>query len=433
MERETFSSGWGTLLATAGVAIGLGNVWRFPYMMGLYGGSAFLLVYLLIVFTLGVPALACEWALGRGGGRGVLGSLRSAGLPGAPYVGGLLLVTVTMAASYYGVVVAWVLDFAVLFAFSAAGGASLDAQSFGRLVAAPAWQLPGLAATVIAACLCLGAGVKRGIEKVSRAVLPLFFLLFVVLVVRAVTLPGAAHELTRYLAPDWSGLSAEMVLAALGQAFFSLALGGTFMVVYGGYLRRTTTERNLFAQAAATAITDAAAALLAALAVVPAVLALGLDMASGPPLLFEVVPEVFGRMPAGAWFGLLFFASVFLVALLSLMAAYEVVVQALTEHLGWPRRRALLVVGAGELVLAAPALVSLGYVEQSDFIWGSTMQPLGGAIAVVALVWFAGRRWAVAELGPQAARAPVWLWLRWVVPGAILASLAFGWWERWRG
>lgn len=424
--RETFAAGWGTVLATAGVAIGLGNVWRFPYMMGSYGGAVFLVLYLAIVVAFGIPALICEQALGRATRSGPLGAFRRVELPGAAVWGGLLLVTVTMAASYYGVVVAWVLDFAVL----SAAGRGAEPGLFEEFTSSVVRQLPGVAVTVGAACGVLYLGVRRGIERISQTVLPLFFVLFLVLIGRSLTLPGAVPELVAYLTPSWDGLSGETVLAALGQAFFSIALGGTFMVVYGSYL---PAEENLPRTAVATALTDATAALLAGLVVVPAVLALGLDMDTGPSLLFEVMPEVFGRLPAGSVFAAVFFVSVFLVALLSLMAAYEVVVAELGAHLGWSRRRALVALGAVQLLLAFPALLVPGYIEQSDFVWGSTMQVLGGGLAVMALVWSYGRARALEAVGVE--HVPGWLvaWVRWVIPGGILATLAYGWWERWMG
>lgn len=423
---ETFASGWGAVLATAGVAIGLGNVWRFPYMMGLYGGAAFVVLYLLLVVAFGIPALICEQALGRATGRGPLGALRAAGLPGAGFFGGLLLLTVTLAASYYGVVVAWVLDFAALFAAGQGGRDGLFAWATGSVPG----QLPGLVATVLAACLVLHLGVRRGIERISRAVLPAFFLLFLVLLGRSLTLPGALPALGSFLAPDWSQISGQTVLAALGQAFFSLALGGTFMVVYGSYLER---DDPLPRDAAATALTDASAAVLAGLVIVPAVLALGLDLASGPSLMFVVLPQVFARLPLGELFGFLFFLSVFLVALLSLMAAYEVVVEALVHHLGWTRRRSLVAVAGSQLLLAVPALVVPGYIAWSDFVWGSTMQPLGGAVAVIALAWCLGRSRALKAVGVE--EVPRWLlgWVRWGIPAGIFSTLAYGWWERWGG
>ena len=430
--RETFVAGWGTVLTTAGVAIGLGNVWRFPYMMGSYGGAAFLLLYLTLVVVFGIPALVCEQALGRATRSGPLGALRAARLPGASFWGWLLLVTVTMAASYYGVVVAWVLDFAVL----AAVGHGADPGGFAELTASPARQIPAVLATVAATCLILHLGVRRGIQRVSRTVLPLFFLLFLVLIGRSLTLPAALPRLLAWLTPRWDQVTGEVVLAALGQAFFSLALGGTFMVIYGSYL---SPSERLPRTATATALTDAAAALLAGLVVVPAVLALGLDMESGPSLLFVVLPEVFAHLPAGAVFAVLFFVSVFLVALLSLMAAYEVVVAALVDHAGWSRGRALAVLGVVQLLLSVPALWSPeGYIGWSDFLWGSTMQVLGGGVTVVALTWSYGRGREPSEvagetLGLERVHPLLMFWVRWVIPLGIGATLVYGWWVRWGG
>lgn len=430
---DRFSSTWGLLAATAGVAIGLGNVWRFPYMMGRYGGSAFLVVYLAVIVLFGLPALMAEMTLGRATRRGPLGALRAVGLPGAGLWGSLLVVTVTMAASYYGVVIAWVVDFLVRYlvgATGAAAGAEAPGALFGRLVGSFTEQLAALVVVVGLSCLALAAGVRRGIERVSRLALPLFFFLFLVLLVRVLTLDGAMGAVADFLVPRFGEMGPESYLAALGQAFFSLALGGTFMVVYGAYLPARTSIPRV---AGTTAAVDVAAALVAGLAVVPAVAVFGLDLASGPSLLFDVLPEVFARLPAGRLFAVAFFAAVALVALLSLMAAYEVMIEAATRHFGWSRSRAVVSVGLLELVLGIPALLSLRYLETSDLLWGSTMQPLGGAVAVVALVWSFGRARALEEMsrgGALPAPSLLVLWLRWVVPGGILTILVYGWWER---
>ncbi len=183
-------------------------------------------------------------------------------------------------------------------------------------------------------------------------------------------------------------------------------------------------------QAVITAGADTAAALMAGLIVVPAVFAFGLDLSAGPSLMFEVMPEVFARMPAGAWFGVVFFLSVFMVAMLSLIAAYEVIATALEESLAWSRRRSLLVIAAAEIALALPAYTVAGYIGTSDLIWGSTMQPLGAALAVIALTWCVGRVGTLEEM--RSATGPVvpaflFYWLKYVIPTAILLILVFGW------
>ena len=424
-DRSTFSSTWGTVLATAGVAIGLGNIWRFPYMMGKYGGVVFLLVYLAIVVAFGLPALMIEWSLGRHTRRGTWGAFERTGMPGGRFCSYLLLLTVTMAASYYGVVLAWVLYFGV--AFAAAPMTSRIPPDFGALGGSVWTQALCVIATVGLGCAVLFFGVKRGIERISKLALPLFFVLFAVLIVRALTLDGAMAGLREFLKPQWGNFTGQTALAALGQAFFSLALGGTFMVVYGSYMRN---KEDIPRSAVWTATADVTAALMAGLIVVPAALALGLPLDSGVPLMFEVMPEVFEKMPGGNLWGALFFISIFVVAMLSLMAAYEVIVAALTDGLGWSRGRALAGVLIVELVLAVPAVLSGRYIELSDLIWGSTMQPVGAAIAVVAMTWFVSRTKTLEELRKNASLpVPTWLfyWTRYAVPLAIVVMLVYGW------
>lgn len=423
--RSTFSSTWGTVLSTAGVAIGLGNIWRFPYMMGEYGGAVFLIVYLGIVVAFGIPALMVEWSLGRHTRRGTWGAFQRAGMPGGRWFSYLLLITVTMAASYYGVVLAWVLYFAV--AYGSSPLTSQLAPDFGLLTASVWMQAICVAVTVSLGCGALFFGVKRGIERISKLALPVFFLLFAVLIVRSLTLDGAMTGLREFLVPRWGEFTGATALAALGQAFFSLALGGTFMVIYGSYMRA---EEDIPRNAMLTAGADVGAALMAGLIVVPAALALGVSLKTGVPLLFEVMPEVFRKMPAGSLWGALFFGSIFLVAMLSLIAAYEVIASAFIDGLGWSRGRVLTGVLVIELLLAVPALTVNRYIEFSDLIWGSTMQPVGAAIAVVAMTWSVNRATALKELRANSTMpVPDWLfyWTRYVVPIAIAVMLVYGW------
>lgn len=281
--------------------------------------------------------------------------------------------------------------------------------------------------TVVAGCGSLQFGVRGGIEKVSRWALPAFFGLFVILIIRVLTLDGAAAGLRAFLVPRWDNFTAATPLAALGQAFFSLGLGGTFMVVYGSYLRA---QDNIPRAALLTAGADVTAALLGGLVVAGAAFAFSIPLSSGPPLMFDVMPRVFNEMSAGGFFGAAFFSAVYLVAILSLMAAYEVLVAAVTDGLGWTRGRALIILVAVQVVLSIPALSVESYIEYSDLIWGSTMQPVGGALAVIALTWCLGRTKASAEIRRSSRTSiPDWLfyWLKYGLPVGILATLAYGW------
>ncbi len=424
-ERETFSSAWGAVLVTAGTAIGLGNVWRFPYMMGTYGGASFLIFYLVIVVAFGIPGLMAEWALGRTTRRGPMGAFQRSGVLGGPFWAYLLLVTVTMAASYYAVVIAWVLEYAVIFT---TGGLTQDASTtFGDVSGEPVGQIPYFLFVALSAGLAVHLGVRKGIERVSKLILPVFFLLFLVLIIRTLTLDGAGAGLKYFWLPRWDQLDPRTALAALGQAFFSLALGGTFMVIYGSYMKR---DEDIPRNAVFTAVADVAAAVMAGLIVVPAVVALGIDLSSGPPLLFVTMPQVFDQLPAGDVFGALFFFSVFVVALLSLIASYEVIVASLADHFG--RGRGLILAGTLilQFALAIPAMSSQAYLALSDLVWGSTMQPLGAALALVALAWFVGQTKTLEELRRNASLPiPLFLfyWIKYVVPTGIIGTLLVGW------
>ena len=423
--REHFATSWGAILTTAGVAIGLGNIWRFPYMVGSFGGGGFLIVYLVVVLAFGVPALMCEWALGRSTRRGPMGAFQSAGMPGARLWSGLLLVTIVMASSYYTVVLAWVLYYALLFAGSAADTPSQ--QIFTTLTSTPWLQFSGVLVCILLACTALATGVRSGIERCSRAIMPLFFILFLLLVGRTLSLEGAWSRLLGYLAESSGQFSPRTVLAAMGQGMFSLSLGGTFMVIYGSYLRR---RENIPNGALWTALLDVSAAILAFLVVVPAVLVLEIDMESGPPLLFVVMPQVFQGMEWGNLLGTIFFASVLLVGMLSLIGAYEVVVGACKDAWGISRHRTLAVLAAIQLVLAVPPMFIDGYIFYSDLVWGTTMQPFGAALAMVALLWCQGRAKALGEISRNSRLVlPRFLfyWMKYVVPTGVLIALVYGW------
>ena len=434
-EREQFAGRWGVVFALLGVAVGLGNVWRFPYMMGLYGGAAFLFVYLLVVVAFGIPALVAELALGRATGQGPLRAFSAAGLPGGRLVGGVLYLGVGMAMSYYLVVVGWILAYLVISIANATGFADdFSAATFGWLQRNPFLQV--LCALVVAAASAevVGRGVRRGIERASTLFVPLFGLLMVLLAVRSLTLPGAAEGIRYLLTPDWDGLRrtgalTSTVLAATGQAFFSLGLGGTFFVIYGSYLKGS---EQLSRRALGTALGDVLASLLAAFAVIPAVFATGLSPASGPPLLFEVLPEACRRMPGGLLFAVMFFAGLGCVAFLSGVAAVEVLVGSLTDRRAVSRRKAAWGVCMVLVVVGYPAAQSIDYLFLSDRIWGSTMQPLGSVVAMIALTWGLGRRRATAQLANERGELPGWVgtwyfWLRYAVPVGVVGALISGW------
>jgi NSS family neurotransmitter:Na+ symporter len=423
--RITFSSSLGTVLATAGVAIGLGNIWRFPYMMGEYGGSAFLLIYVAIIVAFGIPVLMAEWALGRHTRQGPIGAFQAAGVPGGRWVAAVLIFALFMAASYYGVVLAWVLGESRVFVGAALGAddpTGLRAVGGGVLA-----QYVYIFLTMGLACAVILLGVRGGIERASKLLMPLFFVLFVVLIVRTLTLDGAGAALASFLTVRFADLRPDTPLAALGQAFFSIGLGGTFMVAYGSYLRD---EQAIPGAAIGTVLADLSAALMAGLIIVPAVIVLGHEMSGGPRLLFQVMPDVFGTMPAGNAYGTIFFFAVFVVGLLSLIAAYEVIIDALTSTLGWRRGTATAVLLVLQLGVAFPAIWFEDYIRWSDLVWGTTMQPLGSAVAIVVATWCIGRASLLEQIRRESnLPVPVFLfyWLKYVVPVGVTVVLVYGW------
>jgi NSS family neurotransmitter:Na+ symporter len=430
-ERETFTSRFGLLMTMIGVAVGLGNVWRFPYMVGKFGGASFVAIYILAVVLLGIPALMAEWALGRHTRLGPLGAFASAGLPLGRYVGWFFFFVVTVATGYYTNAIGWVL-------YHGIG----EALSLVRITHDPAAILPPLegldsrslalqlacTAFVLSSCaVVLVKGLRAGIERASKLIMPTLLGIVMLLVLRTLTLPGAWGGVRWYLLKiDFIQLDRNVVVAALGQAFFSLSLGGTFMVVYGSYLAR---EEELRRNASWTASGDLIAGLLAGLAIVPAVIALGMEPESGPGLIFSTLPKVFDQIPFGGFFGLLFFVGLFGAAYLSAVAALEVLVAGVVDNTSISRTAAVWLMTVIVFVLSVPPMINMRVFVPWDLTFGSGMQTLGALFAVIAVGWCIDRREALRQLQPEGlSRSTVWLyhWLRFVVPAAIL--LVAAWW-----
>jgi NSS family neurotransmitter:Na+ symporter len=269
-------------------------------------------------------------------------------------------------------------------------------------------------------------GLRRGIERASRILMPLLFGTLLLLIARSLTLPGAAEGVRWFLAFHPGDVTASVTLAALGQVVFSLALGGTFMVTYGSYLREGTDLRS---DAALTVLGDTTAGLLAGLALFPAVFALGLEPGSGPTLLFITVPELFARIPGGWAFGALFYVALGGAALLSGIAAFEVLVVGLSDVVGWSRRRAVWVTGTAAFVLALPPMVNLGIFVPWDLTFGSGAQTFGAVVAVATVGWVMSRSDLLRQLGGEhPSRWDRFLagWLRWVIPAAVAGAAV--WW-----
>jgi len=425
VKRETFTSVFGLLMTMIGVAVGLGAVWRFPYMVGKFGGAAFVLFYMLVVCFIGIPALMVEWTLGRHTRLGPLGAYSKAGLPGGKIFGAFLFVIVLIATGYYSNAIGWV-------GYHAVG----ELAKVVRIDFKPELILPPqegfnltsfvlqliMTALVIFFCaIVLNKGLRKGIEKTSKVIVPALFIILIVIIVRSITLPGAGEGLRWYIGRfRLNELTPSVMAAALGMAFFSMSLGGTFMVIYGSYLNK---EAKILKMAVFTGLGAALAGILAGFAIFPAVFAFGLEPSSGPNLIFSTLPQTFSKMPAGWLFGTLFFFGLFGAAFLSDIAAFEVLVGGITDNTKISRKKAVWSVCVIVFFLAVPPMINFKIFVPWDLTFGSGMQVLGSLLAVLTAVWFIKRIELLKELS-QGQKKPVpkflYLWMKFAVPAAIL-------------
>jgi NSS family neurotransmitter:Na+ symporter len=428
INQKQYSSRLATIFTLVGVAVGLGNVWRFPYMMGQYGGSAFFAVYLVFTLLFAVPALMAEMSLGRETRGGTLVAFRSVfGRNWGSAVGFLLLFTILIAGSYYAVVVANVF-FTTGYSVAAGFDSPESIASFKSILENGWAQYAVTLGLVSIALLVVHLGLRRGIELISKIAVPFFTLSIIVLIVYALSLPGAFGHLLQFMRPDLAALTSEQVFAALGQSFFSVGLGGTFMIVYGGYLRESESIPKI---AIATCLGDTGASLLASLFLVPTILVFGLDIASGPGLIFATLPELFGQMPAGRLLGSLFLLALSAVAFLSLVAAYEVFVEGVDKEVlpKIERGKVVVMVGIAMAVLTLPTNLYPSLIGTLDLIFGSGMQVFGSILAVIGVTWAIGslnaRRQIFGMASESGVSGIIFGWMKWAVP-AVLLSVLFG-------
>lgn len=422
--RETFASRFGTLVTIIGVAIGLGNVWRFPYMVGKFGGAAFVLFYTFVSVVIGVPALMAEFALGRYSRRGPVGAFAAAGIPYGREVGWFFFIVVMAATGYYTAVIGWVLYYA-FGQLAASVHVAIDASAVlppdtGFNAKSLVLQLICTGIVILTVAVVVSRGLRAGIERASKVLLPMLMVVILILMARSLTLPGAMRGVQWYILKfRFADLTPTVMVAAIGHAIFSLSLGGTFMVVYGSYLRD---DESLARPAIWTVIGDTGSALLCGFAVIPAVFALGLEPTSGPGLIFATLPKVFAAVPFGALFGCLFFVGLFGAGYLSDIGAFEVLVAGITDNTALDRKRAVWVVAAAVFLLSIPPTINNRIFVPWDLTFGSGMQTLGSLVAALAVGWCIARSAALRQLGERGEKlAPTWLyyWIRFGIPAVI--------------
>lgn len=329
-KKEQWATKFGFILSSAGAAIGLGAIWKFPYMTGMNGGGAFFLLFILFTILIGLPILIAEFIIGRGSQKEAVGAYRALA-PGShwSFVGKWGVVGAFILMSFYSVVGGWVLIYSIL---SIIGSVIRDQADYAALfmtVTESPWiTITGFALFMLINIIVISFGIKDGIEKSSKILMPLLFIFFIVLVIRALTFEGAAEGLRFFLQPDFSQLNAEAVLYALGQSFFSLAVGISVMVTYSSYLDK---KASLPSAAVSVSIMNIFVSLLAGLAIFPIVFSFGLKPTEGPGLLFMVLPEAFAQMPFGELFLSLFFLLFLFAVLTSSFSMLEIITAAFTE------------------------------------------------------------------------------------------------------
>ena len=392
-----FTSSVGFVLAAVGSAVGMGNIWLFPYRVGQYGGGAFLIPYFIFVALFSYAGLSAEFALGRMTGTGTAGSFdfifKRRGWKGGAIIGTLPLLGVLGIAIGYSVVVGWVLRYSA----GAITGSVLagNAQTYFDTLAVDFGSIPWHLAAVVLTALILILGVEGGIEKISKFMMPAFFILFLIIAVRVFFLPGSEGGYAYLLQPDWSYLlNPKTWIYAMGQAFFSLSINGAGMLIYGSYMKK---DEDIIKHSGYTALLDTLAALLAGFAILPAVFAFGIDPTSGPSLMFVTLPQVFAQMPAGRIFAILFFISVFFAGITSLVNMMEACSEALSSRLKLSRTWSVWIIAAVVfgVSLFLESLPKMGAWLDAVTIYVS---PFGAVLCAVCIYFLLGIQPLRAEL-----------------------------------
>ena len=333
MARESFGSRFGALVAMAGSAVGLGNLWRFPYLVGENGGAAFIIVYIALSFLICLPIFISEFVIGRRSQKNAYSAFRDLSGGGAWRFVGLFTVMVPLVVlSYYSVIGGWSIEYFVKsLTFSFTGNDSQAAMStmFSSFVSNPWLPLICHTGFLLATTMIVVVGIKDGIEKFSKVMMPMLFFIVIAIAIYSLTLPGAGKGVDYLFNPDFSKIDAKACAAALGQAFFSLSLGFGTIMTYASYVDK---KENILFQSTATAVSDLMFAMIAGLAIMPAVFAFGINPQSGPGLVFETLPYVFSQMPAGGFVAILFFVALLVAALTSSISMLEVAVAFLVEE-----------------------------------------------------------------------------------------------------
>lgn len=407
--RGLFANKFGVIAATAGSAVGLGNIWRFPYIAGENGGGAFLLVYLFFIVAIGIPAMLSEFTIGRAAHKNAVGSFKALSPRSKWFLVGMLgVVCAFMIDAFYSVVAGWTLEYLLKALTNQFCGKNYEEiQYLFSGFQQSAWRpILWTLVFVLLSGLIVMSGVEKGIEKYNKILMPLLLLILVILGIRAVTLPGASMGLEFLFYPDFSKITGSSVLIALGQAFFSLSIGMGALITYGSYVRK---KDNLGSSVVTVALSDTLIAILSGVAIFPAVFSFGISPDSGPDLVYQTLPNVFAQMKGGYIFAVMFFALLFFAAITSTISILEVVVAYLSEEKNISRRKATALASGGIAILGCLCSLSLNAFPQLsingkdlfsvlEYLSSNVMLPLGGLFIVIYVAWFFGKERLYKEL-----------------------------------
>jgi len=407
--RDSFGSKFGVIAAAAGSAVGLGNIWKFPYIAGVYGGAAFLFVYLAFILAIGIPVMLSELIIGRSSRRNAFGAFKVLA-PGThwQYIGILGVTAAFLILSFYGVVAGWSVEYIVVSLENGFANKSPEQIStmYNAFISAPIKPVIYQLIFMLATGAIVIIGVKKGIEKYTKVLMPLLVVILVILCVKSLSLEGAKAGLTFLFKPDFSKLTGDGILSALGHAFFTLSLGMGTLITYGSYINR---DNNLLNTVINVTVADTVIAILAGIAIFPAVFAFGIEPSQGPGLIFITLPNVFHQMPGGAIFSFLFFVLLMVAALTSSISILEVVVAYFIEEFNMGRKASTIlatflisllgiICSLSMGVLSPYTLFGLNFFDLMDWISANLLLPIGGLFIAIFIGWYFGRKKVLEEM-----------------------------------
>lgn len=405
-ERSKFSGRVGFVLAAAGSAVGLGNIWRFPYLAAQYGGGIFLLIYLLLVVSFGFTIMIAEIAIGRKTGLSAIGAYRALNKKYA-FIGILTAIVPAIILPYYSVIGGWVIKYLITYLTGNHLAAAQDTY-FNSFISSTAEPIVWLTIFIVVTFVVVLLGVKNGIEKANKFMMPFLIVLSIVIAIYSISLPGAWEGVKYYLYPDFSKFSINTVLGALGQMFYSMSLAMGIMITYGSYLKKDSDLQKSVAQ---IEIFDTGVAFLAGLMIIPAVFAFsgGADINAGAGLMFVTLPKVFNSMGASQIIGTLFFLLVLFAALTSSISLMETVVSIIQDNLKWSRTKSCIAAFVWTLIVAIPSslghgiwdsirILGFNILDFFDFISNSVLMPIIALLTCLFVSFVIGRQTIVDEV-----------------------------------